>query len=111
MQWLEDTLGGRFMRGGIRLINTSATVEKNWQGTTKNAVIRIRGGNPEEEEAEREEEETEWESEEETRTKLENLDAEERELREMARKQFELATAIRTMAARARAMIGSYDER
>jgi hypothetical protein len=110
MQNLEDTLGSRFWKEGTRLINTSSTVEKNWQGTTKTAVIRIRGGNPEEEE-ERAEEEAEWESEEETRAKIENLEAEECDLREMARKQFELATAIRTMAARARAMIGSYDER
>jgi hypothetical protein len=109
-QNLEDTLGSRFWKEGIRLINASPTVEKNWQGTTKTAVVRMRGGTPEEEE-EGAEEEAEWESEEETRIKMENLDAEERDLREMARKQFELTTAIRTMAARARAMIGSYDER
>jgi hypothetical protein len=109
-QNLEEILGSRYLKGGIRLINTSDKVGKNWQGTTRTAVIRIRGGNPEEEE-EREEEEAEWESEEETRAKMEELEDEERDLREMARKQFELATAIRTMAARARAMISSYDER
>jgi hypothetical protein len=88
---LEEVLARRFLQADVRL-NLDGQVRGEWQGTTQQASVRIRGGRSEPEEEPDGEEEDEddgawWETEEDTRELLAGITAQIREHDEVWRTQ------------------------